>query len=316
MSLPSSKNSLHSLGFCDIIKCVCQLLKTDERYKMANLTMVMGEEEMLSKISIFLVKFLCVVGMVTLTGCYVENTGSTRDADDIEPPAVPRGLKTITGDEYIYIEWYRNGEHDLSGYSIWRSEDAKNFELLAELSAGTTHYIDEDVRNGETYYYAISAYDFDGNQSELSPENVWDTPRPEGQDIRLEAYDLYPDESGFDFSHPHKGAIPWDSRATDVYFGIGTVNDDITVFYLYSDNETFMQDMGYHETFTAVDVAPEDGYIDSFIELIEGHIYAINTPDDNFAKIHILEVSDDAVIFDWAYQTESANIQLAPALPR
>ena len=43
MSLPISKNSLHSRDFCDIIKCVCQLLKTDERYKMANLIMVMGE---------------------------------------------------------------------------------------------------------------------------------------------------------------------------------------------------------------------------------------------------------------------------------
>ncbi len=271
---------------------------------------------MLSKINACLVKFLCVIGVVMLTSCYVDNTGAPSGADDIEPPAVPRGLTTITGDENVRIEWYPNSEYDLSGYSVWRSEDARNFELLAELSAGATHYIDEDVRNGETYYYAISAYDFDGNQSSLSPENVWDTPRPEGQNVRLEAYDLYPGRSGFDFSHPYKGAIPWDSVATDVYFGIGTVNDDITVFYLYSDNETFMQDMGYHETFTAVDLAPEDGYIDGFIELIRGHIYVINTPDDNFAKIHVHEVSDDAVIFDWAYQTESENVQLAPALPR
>ena len=75
-----------------------------------------------------------------------------------------------------------------------------------------------------------------------------------------------------------------------------------------------MQDLGYHEDFEAVDVVPEFGYTTLFVELIEGHIYAIYTPDGNFAKIRVRELYDDAVIFDWAYQTDPENVQLAPSL--
>ena len=46
-----------------------------------------------------------------------------------------------------------------------------------------------------------------------------------------------------------------------------------------------MQDLGYHENFDDVDVVPEIGYTTLFVEAIEGHIYALYTPDGNFAKI-------------------------------
>ena len=75
-----------------------------------------------------------------------------------------------------------------------------------------------------------------------------------------------------------------------------------------------MQDLGYHEYFDSVDIVPELGYTTLFVELIEGHIYAIYTPDGNFAKLQVRKLSDDAVVFDWAYQTEPENVQLAPSL--
>ena len=51
---------------------------------------------------------------------------------------------------------------------------------MADLSTDASRYVDDDVRNGSTYFYAVSAYDYDGNESELSPEQVYDTPRPSG----------------------------------------------------------------------------------------------------------------------------------------
>jgi len=248
--------------------------------------------------------------LVCIYGCYID-ADDTPNFDD-EPPAVPRGVRTTTGDESVHIEWYPNGEYDLAGYKVWRGRNSTNFdELLIEASASTTRYTDTDVLNGKTYYYAVSAYDSDGNESDLSPENAWDTPRPEGRNITLDDYLLWPGRSGFDFSHPEKGSIPWDDRTTDVYFGLDT---EVNVTYLYSDNETLMQDLGYHENFDEVDVVPEFGYTTLFVELIEGHIYAIYTPDGNFAKIQVRKLFDDAVIFDWAYQTDPENIQLAPPL--
>ena len=77
-----------------------------------------------------------------------------------------------------------------------------------------------------------------------------------------------------------------------------------------------MQDLGYHENLDAVDVVPKDGYVELFVELIEGHVYAISTPGNNFAKIHVRELYEDGVVFDWAYQTDPGNVQLAPSLKR
>lgn len=265
---------------------------------------------MLKKIKEITALFLCAILVVTLFGCYIDVDDV--EEEDREPPAVPRGVRTITGDEYVIVEWYPNGEFDLDGYTVWRSENNNDFDSIAELSVDATAYTDRNVRNGRTYYYAVSAVDNNGNESELSPENAWDTPRPEGRNIILDDYVLEPDRSGFDFSNPRRGAIPWDDRSTDVYFGLDEV---VLVRYLYSENETVMQDLGYHENFDGVDVVPEYGYTTLFVELIEGHIYAIYTPDGNFAKIHIRRVTDDDVEFDWAYQTDPENIQLAPAHP-
>lgn len=257
-------------------------------------------------------QFLCIILVATLIGCYVDVDNGDNNTDR-EPPAVPRGVRTITGDEYVRIEWYPNAEFDLEGYTVWRRENNRNLEAIADILVGTTHYTDRDVRNGRTYYYFVSAYDSNGNESDLSPENAWDTPRPAGRNIVLDDYQLAPDRSGFDFSQPHRGAGAWDDRNNDIFFGLDTERN---IRVLYSENGTEMQDLGYHEGFDDVDFAPEFGYTTEFIELFEGHIYAIYTADGNFAKIHVRKLFDDAVEFDWAYQTEPENIQLAPALPR
>ena len=262
---------------------------------------------MLFKINGILITLMFAMLFGGISGCYIDTTD---DFDD-EPPAIPRGVQTVTGDEQVIIEWYPNGEYDLAGYRVWRGPDSTNFDSLADVSGNTTRYVDTTVRNGETYFYAVSAYDIHENESDLSPENAWDTPRPEGRNIALDDYNLFPERSGFDFSQPQKGSIPWDAAATDIYFGLDT---EIGVTYLYSDNETLMQDLGYHEDFDGVDVVPEVGYTTLFVELIEGHIYALYTPDGNFAKIRVRELYDDAVIFDWAYQTDPENVQLAPSL--
>ena len=71
--------------------------------------------------------------------------------------------------------------------------------------------------------------------------------------------------------------------------------------------------MGYHEYFDEIDISPVRGFTTEFVELIEGHVYVLLTPDGNFAKIHVIAVSDSAITFDWAYQIDTGNAQLAPA---
>lgn len=270
---------------------------------------------MLKQMQLLFTLLMCVIPTMTLIGCYIDAEVHDNEPIDREPPAVPRGVRTITGDGYVDIEWYPNAEFDLAGYIVWRSSNNENFDQIADLPPDTTRYKDRDVRNGRTYYYAISAYDSNNpvNESELSPENVWDTPRPEGRNIILEDRNLEPDRSGFDFSQASRGTIAFDDRSTDIYFGF---DPEVNSSFLYSNNDTIMQDLGFHDSFQGVDVVPTEGYTTRFIELFEGHIYAINTPDDNYAKIHVRRVTDIDVVFDWAYQTEPRNVQVAPALQR
>ena len=246
--------------------------------------------------------------------CSIVDCGS-----DVEPPATPRGVRSITHDGLVTVEWFPNGEADLAGYKIWRDDEGdEEFDLLAEVSVDSSDdvnrfsYVDEEVINGRTYSYAVSAVDYDGNESELSPEVVFDTPRPSGNNVTLNDFGLIPARSGFDFSQPARGAIAWGSPATDVYFGFDA---EVNVAYLYSDNFTEMQDMGYHEYFDEIDISPVRGFTIKFVELIQGHVYALLTPDGNFAKIHAIAVSDTAITFDWAYQIDAGNPQLAPHHP-
>jgi hypothetical protein len=239
-------------------------------------------------------------------GC---DTDESCYAPDTTPPATPRGVRTITGDGKVTIEWYGSDEEDLAGYRIYRSEDNVNFEMIAEVSGNITRYVDRDVRNGETYYYAVASFDFDDNESKLSPEEAWDTPRPEGK-VTLEDYQLSPNTSGFDFSRGEQGAIPYDLVTADIYF-----DADDGVYYLLSDNDTLMQDVGYHESWDDLDIAPEAGYVGDIIEILEGHVYAFYTPEGNYAKIKVLRLTDRSVTFEWAYQLEPDNPQLAPRKP-
>jgi len=245
---------------------------------------------------------------IILSGCEI-NTCDTEE--DLEPPAEPRGVYSITGDGEVIIKWFPNGESDLYKYAIWRSRDNEEFDFLDEvLYSGKTQYIDRDVINGETYYYAVSAIDYDGNESDLSPETVSDTPRPEDYGVTLRDYNLWPDRSGWDFSNPR--VIPWDDPKTDIYFGF---DEEVWASYMYSDYETMeMQDMGYHEDMSDVDESPVRGFTTLFVELIEGHVYTFYTPDRHYAMIRVLTVTSDTVTFDWAHQIDRDNPELAPAL--
>ncbi len=250
--------------------------------------------------------------------------GCTFRSDDVivvddTPPAAPRGVYSITGDGQVLIKWYPNQEKDIKGYIIYRSlKKYGDYIELDRVGSKVDSYIDTDVKNGVTYYYAVSAIDYDGNESELSPDIVEDTPRPEGTNIKLNDYILDPARSGFDFSSPERGAQRFDSRSTDIYFGVDT---EVNVPYIYSDSDVKMQDLGYTDSMDDIDMSPTLGFTQLFVEAIIGHTYAFLMPDGHYAKIRITDiyidwvgndVRDAWIVFDWAYQLQIDNPELAP----
>jgi hypothetical protein len=270
------------------------------------------------KITWMLLITVMFVVAIMIQGCTFEGTNDGVVSDN-SAPAAPRGVYSISGDAKVEIKWYPNQEKDLNGYVIYKStKKSGDYKEIDTVGAKVSSYIDEDVRNGNTYYYAISAIDSDGNESDLSPEIVEDTPRPEGGGVKLRDYVLDPDLSGLDFSDADLGAIAFDRKNTDIYFGVDTA---VSVPYIYSDTDVKIQDLGYTDSMDEVDVSPVKGFTTLFVEAIVGHTYAFLTTDGNYAKIRITDmkvdwvgnkVKDAWVVFDWAYQLQIDNPDLAP----
>lgn len=226
---------------------------------------------------------------------------------DTEPPAVPRGVISITGDRAVYLQWYPNNEKDLAGYNVYRNYSPGGFFDLIE-TVFTPYFVDYNVINGVTYYYAVSAFDEAGNESDLSPDLVYDTPRPEGTDM-LKSYLTDPFESGFDFSAGE--VLPYDGTQTDIYYEYDTLYE---IHYMNCANDsTDIQDFGYMDDLDGINYAPEQGwsYL-GWVELIVGHGYIVWTRDNHFAKFRIIDYGNGWCKFDWAYQIDEGNRELAP----
>ena len=89
---------------------------------------------------------------------------------DTVAPDAPIGLfaNTLPEGNTISLTWDPNTESDLEGYSILRGETPFALNWIADVSAGTTSYIDTTLTDGITYYYKIRAFDEVPNFSDLS----------------------------------------------------------------------------------------------------------------------------------------------------
>jgi fibronectin type 3 domain-containing protein len=90
---------------------------------------------------------------------------------DLTPPARPTGLTVVPGLGRTFLLWNENKERDLAGYYVYRStKSGGEYMLLTDKPLVRTTFSDETVKSGTTYYYAVSAIDKAGNESDLSDE--------------------------------------------------------------------------------------------------------------------------------------------------
>jgi hypothetical protein len=236
-----------------------------------------------------------MIALVVLGGCVVEV--------DVTPPSMPRGIATATGDNFIEITWLENPEPDVAGYDVYVSDRYDGQYVLIGTTSSTA-FLDRGARNGITYYYAVAAFDRDGNTSTLSRDVAYDTPRPEGYSVRLRDFRTQPDIAGYDFSTYSTG--PYDDPYTDVFFEY-----DSGAVYLDVWDDTEIQDMGYTASLYEIGEAPLRGWSPTHDEsVIPGHTYVVRTWDNHYAKLRVVSVSATAVVFDWAYQLQSGNTRL------
>jgi hypothetical protein len=225
---------------------------------------------------------------------------------DLYPPAPPQAVRTVTGDGRVTLSWVQNTEPDLDGYRVYRGTTSYDGPFAPLGTTGSTTYVDDEVINGTTYYYAVAAFDEAGNESDLSLENTFDTPRPAGTNLVLTPTSFEPGlSSGYDFS---AGVLRQSTHAeTDIYYSIVSG----TRLMVARDDNTDIQDAGFH-ALDELDWAPgEDGWSPTgTAELILGHSYYVWTRTGNFAKFRVTELTNSQVRIDWAYQLQADNPEL------
>ena len=137
---------------------------------------------------IFLIIIACIA--LLIISCAQES-----DEEDTSSPASPQiisksvewaqietGIDAVPEGNWIYMEWHANQEEDLEGYQIWRrgEDDTVDTYLLLDILPLTLLYdpanpeytdmspeVAPNPLTGEArgYYYYLTAYDKNGNQS-------------------------------------------------------------------------------------------------------------------------------------------------------
>lgn len=255
-----------------------------------------------------------------LWGCGSKDTVYV-DRPDVTAPGVPRGVSSITGDEQVTIVWLGSTEEDIRSYIVYRDENTDSDELYDEIARINVNefqsqwtYVDYNVQNSDpdhsyVYYYAVSAIDYDDNESELSYEDVFDTPRPEGFNVFIDATS---EPSAFDFSAGVR--VPSNSNDADI---VVTFDQNLGALFIEAAYEDVdLQDFGFTDSMDDVDWSPLDGWTSvGWSEVIVGHSYIVWTADDNYAKLRVFQVDSTTLRFDWAYQADTGNPELKPVVP-
>ena len=224
---------------------------------------------------------------------------------DTTPPAPPTGITVLNGDNRVDLNWNQNYENDLAGYNVYYS-DSYNGRYTLIGSSNNTSFVDYDAANGNTYYYAVTAYDYNGNESDLSHDVIYATPRPEGYDQSIFDFHRYPDLAGYTFND--YSVVPYNDQSTDFFFGTYSNSDSIMVWY-----DSDIRDMGPTQDIYDIPFAPTSGWNPNKSEVaIPGHTYVIWTWDNHYAKVRISNATSNRIVFDWSFQLVQGNRQLKP----
>lgn len=251
-----------------------------------------------------LTKIALLIGSLALAGCHHNFFGP-----DLIPPSAPRGLYTSTGDNFIELFWDRSPEPDVAGYNVYVSSTYEGpYQHIG--SSGDTYFIDRDATNGNKYYYAVTAYDYDGNESSFSRDIAYDIPRPEGYDVLLGEDHASPNTAGYDFSK--YSVVAYDDQYADIYYEF--YNGE---YYMVVGTDSDIEDMGPTGSILDISMAPSSGWSTTHDAVLRvGHTYVVWTWDDHYAKFRVSALSPTRVVFDWAYQTRpsTALLKKAPAV--
>lgn len=70
---------------------------------------------------------------------------------------------------WIELDWQPNAESDLSGYKVYYGKSSRNYDHVLDVGR-TTYFRVNNLDLGEHFFFAVTAYDYAGNESDFSSE--------------------------------------------------------------------------------------------------------------------------------------------------
>ncbi|MDB5320578.1 MAG: hypothetical protein JWN40_2209 [Phycisphaerales bacterium] len=104
--------------------------------------------------------------LAPFSGHPIENASTVPLPDP--PPATPTNLAAMGGDAQVNLTWNANGEPDLAGYNVYRSDSLEGVYYLIGTTTLSTYRDNDGPVNGVESFYRISAIDNGANESALS----------------------------------------------------------------------------------------------------------------------------------------------------
>jgi hypothetical protein len=97
--------------------------------------------------------------------------GEAMTRPDVSAPEAPRSLKGLSGDRLVSLAWDKSPEKDVIGYNVYYSKTpGSGYVRTNEKPEPNKTSLDVRLRNNETYYFAVSAVNAAGKESEFSRE--------------------------------------------------------------------------------------------------------------------------------------------------
>jgi len=244
------------------------------------------------------------------------------------PPPDPAAVEVVALDNAVYLRWSENARTagDFSFYRVYLLEGGGATFLLGETDS--EGFLDLLATNGTTYTYFVTALDDQGHESAGST-SASGTPRPDYHGEWIYAYEDLPAQSGFRFTEDELSYPILDGNSPLRHFRLEI---DAEGWWLVPGPGAEVYDGAWATTAlkcgvaadsdcSSVDVAPLSGYTSLDMPLYPHHTYVLRVVGDDgrqhygAVRVDLVGYDQDGfaiMIFDWAYQLQAGNPNLAP----
>lgn len=272
-----------------------------------------------------------------LVSAFDANSGLETDSDfavevDVpffDAPDVPTGVDIVALDDANFIRWDDNARDagDFANYKVYLEDDADaSLFLLGETDS--EGFLDLLAENGVTSTYVVSSVDEFGHESDTGLGGSG-TPRPDFIGELVFAHGDLPLEAGFRFQESELTDPIVSGSSSQRHFRLEV---DAAGWWLVlgpgseihpTARLTTALKCGPAADASCEDwtVAPTSGYVTSDTNLAEELTYMLRVLGDDGAvhygsvRVAILgtdQSGNGLVVFDWAYQIQAGNPDLAP----